>query len=131
MPGKIDWSLNVVVAGGPKLSVSRSLEVEAYDKIDVAIPKKGDPGANSTKVSVQPSGEGKVQFLLIISSLYDDKLTYKVDGGTEVMLDAPQLLTGDGLVGRLAVTQKEFDFKNDVDPPKEALVQILVGRNAK
>jgi hypothetical protein len=132
MAGKIDWSLNVIVAGGPKFAVSDTLQVDAYDTIDVTIPKKGDPGAGAVKVSVQPGGEGTVQFLFIKSSLYDDKLTYAVDGGSPVKLDAPQLLTGDGLVSLLNKTQKEFVFKNDVDPPKAAAaaVQILVGRNA-
>ena len=133
MPGKIDWNLNVIVAGGPKTSVSRSVEVDAYDKIEVTVPKKGDPGADAKKVSVQPSGAGKVKFLLITSTLYDEKLTYKVDGGNEIKLDAPQLFTGAGLVGLLNNTQKEFVFKNDVDPPKAApaAIQILVGRSAE
>lgn len=133
MPGKIDWTVSVTVAGGPKVSLARSLDVDAYDKVDVTIPKAGGPaGSNVVKVSVQPSAAGKVQFLLITSSVYDDKLTYKVDGGAaEIKLDEPQLLGGDGLVALLGNTQNEFEFKNEVDPPKDAAVQILVGRNPK
>jgi len=150
MPEKINWSLNVQVPGGPTIAFSRSLTVEAYDKIDVTIPAftpaaPGPPATPDTPgkatVSVQPSGTGKVQFLLITSSVYDDRLTYKVDGGTAVELDAPQLLTGDGIVGLLGNTQKEFVFENAiVDPdPKDATkkittpasVAILVGRDAK
>jgi hypothetical protein len=130
MPGKIDWNFNVVVAGGPKFSASRSVQVDAYDKVDATIPKKEGGNAGTATVNVQPSGEGKVQILLITSSVYDDKLTYKVDGGSDIKLDEPQLLVGDGVVGLLNKTQKQFVFKNELDPPAEASVQILVGRNA-
>ncbi|HEV2860970.1 MAG TPA: hypothetical protein VGX48_08195 [Pyrinomonadaceae bacterium] len=130
MAGKIDWSFNVVVAGGPKFSASRSIQVDAYDKVDALVPKKGEGGAGAATVGVQPGGEGKVQFLLITSSVYDDKLTFKVDGGSEVKLDEPQLLVGDGAVRLLNQTQKEFVFKNDIDPPADASVQILAGRKS-
>lgn len=131
MPGKIDWSFSVTVAGGPKFSATRSVQVDAYDKVDALVPKKAEGGAaGAATVSVQPGGAGKVQFLLITSSVYDDKLTYKVDGGAEVKLDEPQLLAGDGVVALLNTTQKEFVFKNDMEPPQDATVQILAGRRA-
>jgi hypothetical protein len=130
MPGKIDWSFNVVVAGGPKFSASRSVTVDAYDKVDATIPKKAGGAAGTATVNVQPSGEGKVQILLITSSIYDDKLTYKVDGGSDIKLDEPQLLVGDGIVGLLNKTQKQFVFKNEMDSETDASVQILVGRSA-
>lgn len=130
MPGKIDWSFNVVVAGGPKFSASRSVEVDAYDKVDATIPKKDGSTAGTATVSVQPSGAGKVQILLITSSVYDDKLTYKVDGGTDIKLDQPQVLVGDGAVALLNQTQKEFVFKNELEPAADASIQIFVGRNA-
>ena len=128
MPGKIDWNFNVVVAGGPKFSASRSVQVDAYDKVDATIPKKEGGTAGTATVNVQPSGAGKVQILLITSSVYDDKLTYKVDGGSDIKLDEPQLLVGDGIVGLLNTTQKQFVFKNELG--EDASVQILVGRNA-
>jgi hypothetical protein len=131
MPGKIDWSFNVVVAGGPKFSASRSVQVDAYDKVDATVPKKEGTTAGTATVNVQPSGEGKVQFLLITASVYDDKLTYKVDGGaTDIKLDEPQVLVGDGAVRLLNATQKQFVFKNEIDPPADAAIQILAGRNA-
>jgi hypothetical protein len=129
MPGKIDWSFSVVVAGGPKFSASRSMSVDAYDKVDAMIPKKEGGTAGTATVNVQPSGAGKVQLLLITSSVYDDKLSYTVDGGPAVKLDEPQLMVGDGIVGLLNATQKQFVFTNELDPPANASVQILVGRN--
>lgn len=128
MPGKINWSFNVTVAGGPKFSAARSIQVDAYDKVDALVPKKAEGNAGTATVGVQPGGAGKVQFLLITSSVYDDKLTYKVDGGSEIKLDEPQMLVGDGVVGLLNATQNEFVFKNDIDPPADASVQILAGR---
>lgn len=137
MAGKIDWSFKVEVAGGPKFSAIRSIPVDAYDKVDALVPEKKAAGPGTATVNVQPGGEGKVQFLLITSSVYDDKLTYKVDGGKEVKLDEPQLLVGDGVVSLLNTTQKEFVFRNDVgvvddedNPPKPATIQILAGRLA-
>lgn len=128
MPGKIDWSFNVTVAGGPKFSVTRPpIAVDAYDKVDATVPKKEGAASGTKTIDVQPSGEGKVQVLLITSSFYDDKVTYKVDGGSEVKLDEPHLLVGDGAVGLLNKTQKQFVFKNDSD--KDVAVEILVGRS--
>lgn len=129
MPGKIDWSFNVAVAGGPKFSATRSVQVDAYDKVDATIPKKDGTTPGTKTIDVQPGGEGKVQILLITSSVYDDKLTYKVDGGSDIKLDEPQLLVGDGIVGLLNKTQKQFVFKNELDPAADATVQILVGRS--
>ena len=53
MPGKIDWSFNVVVAGGPKFSASRSVQVDAYDKVDATVPKK--EGATAGTATARPS----------------------------------------------------------------------------
>jgi hypothetical protein len=135
MPGKIDWSVNVTVAGGPTVSLSRSITADAYDKIDVTIPPKAEGAggaAGTATVSVQPSDPAKVKFLLITSSIYPkDNLTYKLDGSaTVIKLDQPQLLAGSGLVGLLGDTKKNFIFTNAVDPPAQAVVQILVGRDA-
>lgn len=125
MPGKIDWSFNVIVDGGPKFSDARSVTVDAYDKVDAKVGKK-----SSVTVKVQPSEDaGKVQFVLIMSTKYDDKLTFKVDGGANnIKLDEPQLLVGDGAVSLLNKDKspKEFAFTNDLDA--DVVVQILVGR---
>lgn len=131
MAETIDWNLTVTVTGGPKASVSRNLKVDAYDKVGGTVPKKNGGTAGTVSINVQPSAAGGVSLLLITSSLYSDKLTYKVDSGTEIKLDAPQFFTGTGLVGLLGGQQKVFDFKNDVDSsPADAVIEILVGRKA-
>jgi len=73
MPEKINWTLNVQVVGGPKISASDPLEVEAYDKIEAVIPAGG-----SATVNVQP-GTG-AQFLLITASSY---AKYDLRGGRQ------------------------------------------------
>jgi hypothetical protein len=111
MSEKINWTLNVQVVGGPKISASQTLIVDAYDKIDVVIPGGDSTTPGTATVEVQPGGSGQVQFLLITSSLYDANLTYSVDGGSAIQLDAPQLLMGNGAIGLLGSTQNQFALK--------------------
>lgn len=76
MSEKINWSFNIQVVGGPKLSESQTMEVEAYDKIQVTV----EDGASDKKVELQPGASGQVCFLMISSDQYEgDKLTYKVN----------------------------------------------------
>lgn len=89
MAEKISWTLNVQVVGGPKISASKTMTVDAYDKIEVVIPGGDDTTPGAATVEVQPGGSGQVQFMLITSSVYDAKLTYSVDGGSPIKLDAP------------------------------------------
>lgn len=122
---KINWVLNVQVIGGPKVSASETITVDAYDKIEVIIPAGEDK-----KVEVQPGGSGQVQFLLISSNQYGDALTYKVNEDTadEIKLNALQLLIGDGAVGLLGAAPEKLLFSNGMD--SETSIQILVGRKA-
>ncbi len=48
MPEMINWTLDVQVTGGPKILASRALSVEAYDKIEVAIPAEFPESARLT-----------------------------------------------------------------------------------
>jgi hypothetical protein len=130
MPEMISWTLNVQVVGGPKLSASRTIEVEAYDMIKVVVPGGDNTTPGTATVDVQPGGTDQVKFLMISSSVYDAKLTYKVDGGQDVKLDAFQLLMGNGAVDLLGTTQKQFAFSNKAGVDKTASIEILVGRKA-
>ena len=99
MPEKINWTVTVQVGGGPKLSESRTLEVEAYDLLEVEVPDGDDTTPGRLLVNVQPGGAGQVKFLMISSDLYHDALTYTVDGDpTEVHLNDLQLFIGGGAV---------------------------------
>jgi hypothetical protein len=127
MSEKINWTLNVQVVGGPMLSSSDTMIVDAYDKIQVS----ADVGATDKKVEVQPGGSGQVQFLLITSDKYGEKLTYKVNDSAStkiIKLDGPQLLIGKGAVGLLDPAPSSLFFTNSLDVG--ASIEILVGRDA-
>lgn len=130
MPEQITWSFNAKVVDGPQLGDSQALKVEAYDKIDVTIPGGEDAAPGAMTIDVQPGDSGQVRFFLMTSTFYHEKLTYKVDGGPEVMLDAPLLLIGLGAVKLLGSTQRKFAFANKAGTTKTANVKILVGRDA-
>ena len=122
MSEKISWTLNVQVERGPSVSASQSITVDAYDKIQVTVGTQ-----DSKVVEVQPGDADRVQFLLISSDQFGDDLTYKVDpGGSDIKLDAQQLLVGDGAVGLLGAAPKTLTFTNNL--AQDANIEILVGR---
>lgn len=100
--------------------------MQAYDKIEVTITD----GVTDEDVEIQPGGTGQVQFLLIRSDQYGDKLTYKVNAATAtpIKLDAQHVLIGTGAVGLLGAAPTKLLFSNTLG--KAATVQILVGRKA-
>ena len=134
MSQSLSWSLTVAVINGPQFSEAQALTFDAYDKIDVVVPAATGGGNNPTPgaatVEVQPGGAGQVQFLLLTSSVYHAKLTFKVDGGSAITLDAPLMLGGAGVSALLGPTQKQFAFSNTITPAAPAIVSILVGRKA-
>ena len=113
----------VAVANGPKLEVSRKLEVAAFDKLSV--PLAGD--GKEVEVSVQPNTTG-VKLLVMMASRYGDN-TYRVKGtgNPTVVLDQPQVLFGAGLLGLLGSAPTTLVLKNT--STTELTVQILVGRD--
>jgi hypothetical protein len=123
MPEKINWTLNVQVVGGPKISASQTTTVDAYDKIQVTV----EAGETDKVVEVQPGPVGRVQFLSIGSKQFGDDLTYKVNAaGGPISLDAQQLLIGDGAVGLLGAAPETLSFTNNLAEPVD--IEILVGR---
>src|SRR3990170_8352504 len=99
MTERINWTINVQVVGGPKILASDTINVDAYEKIEVTI----EPDASEKEMQIQLGESGQVQFLLIKSDQYGDDLTYKVNDPTKdaIKLDALQLLIGDGAAGLL------------------------------
>lgn len=126
MSENINWTLNIQVTGGPKVSVSETITVDAYDKIQVIV----EDGASDKEVQIQPGDLGQVQFLLISSDQYSADLSYKVNEDTAdaIKLDALQLLIGDGAVGLLGAAPEKLLFSNNLG--SDASIQILVGRKA-
>jgi hypothetical protein len=125
MPETIVLTVNTVVAGGPKLTANRAIEVDAYDKIKVTIPD----GTTGMDVELQPGGAGQVSFLQVTSNLYGEDLSYKVNAGTtDHILDQPHLFSGKGAVGVLSGAPEKLVFDNAMGADVE--VQILIGRDA-
>lgn len=126
----INLALNVQVVGGPKVLISKSQSVEAYDKIEVAI----EPDGAKKSVEVQPGDADHVSFLLIESSVYSSALNYVVSEGdpstdsSAIVLDQPHVYFGIGAVSALGVAPKTLNFTNNSG--KQAAIEILVGRDA-
>lgn len=136
----INLALNVQVVGGPKVLISKSKDVQAYDKIEVVLEPDGVPKS----VEVQPGDAADVSFLLIQSSVYSATLlplTYRVSDGSSdfpdstsvppkapIALDEPHLYFGKGAVSALGVSPKIIRFTNSTT--KQAAIEILVGRDA-
>ena len=122
----ISWSMTAQVPGGPKLSLSKTFEVGAYDAIEAVLSD------NTPKtLDVQPStSSDQIKFLIISSNLYNESITYTVsdtDGVSDKKLDAPQVLLGEGAVSLLGAVPKQIEFTNGSG--QEVRISILVGRD--
>lgn len=128
MTEQIKWNINAQAVGGPKILASDTIEIEAYDKIDVTVEAE----SVDKEVQILPGEAGQVQFLLIKSDHYGDALTYKVNDSADVIqLDALHMLMGNGAIGLLNGPLKKLVFSNDLVLSSEkipASVEILIGR---
>jgi len=127
MSESIIVSANVVIPNGPAFALSRTLAVDAYDKIDVAVPN----GAADLEVEIQPGAAGQVRFLLVTASQYGASLSYKVNSSASLAvhaLDEPHVLIGAGSVNMLDPAPTRLFLSNTLG--SDAQVQILVGRDA-
>lgn len=130
MSVKINWALNVQVEGGPRVASADSVEVDAYDNIEVTVPKHTGGQDGKAAVVVQPGAATDVLFLLIQTDVYKGSpLSYKVEGSTKsVKLDAQQTLVGSGATSLLDGAPTTLHFSNA--GAADATVRILVGRKA-
>lgn len=126
---KINWAFNAQVASGPKVAAAETVDVDAYENIEVLVPKKGIADG-SAAVGIVPADTGRVLFLVIKSDNYTDALlSYKVNANADaVALDTQQVFIGAGSVGLLGTAPVKLTFTNKGS--KDALVRILVGRKA-
>ena len=131
MAAKITCNISVQMVGGPAISDSLSMMVDAVDVIDsVVVPKN----AAGESISVQPGEAAQVQFLLIKASKWGDQLSYSVDAAEadetkRVKMDKSlQVFLGTGSVGLYGKAPKTFFFYNDFD--QDVNVTIFVGRKA-
>ncbi len=126
MSEKIKYAINAAVVGGVSIQVSGEVSPDAYEKIQVTIPGK----ATDKRVNLQPDGTNLSEFLLIKSSTYDAKVTYKINDATAtaITLDGPHIFIGKGAVGILNSAPTKLFFSNALD--NDISVDILLGRDA-
>ncbi len=127
---EIEVTQSVVAPDGQRISETRKIEVEAYDKIEVVLPKKE---TSPIPISVQPGDEGQVKFFLIkADKYYDNLISYSIgeakSGNTKIPLDGLHIISTSGLLGLLPATPKKLYFHNSTD--EDVAISILVGRNA-
>lgn len=124
MPETIVLTISAIVGAGPKLKESRTLAVDAYDKISIDVPDQGN-----LEVEIQPGGAGSIQLLLVTSSVYGANLKYTVNAdNTDRILDQPHVLVGSGSVALFGQEPEKLTFDNTTG--EDAQIQILVGRDA-
>jgi hypothetical protein len=120
----IKVSVDVQIASGPRLTFNHELSVDAYDRLDVVVPKDDV----ETTVEVHPGDLSGVQLLVIRSSTPDAKVKFENGAGNWVGLGNPLLLTGEGVGVLVPAVPGTLKFKNALTVP--VTVTILVGRNA-
>ena len=129
---KIVVTASIVIPNGPQIPFNQTLDVDAYDKIDVIV----EAGASGKKIELQPGASGQVQFLAIVSDWYSDDLSFKINSsasGTDTFaLDRPLLCMGEGGVALFDPAPKTLFFSNATSgaTAKDANIQILIGRDA-
>ena len=125
MTETIKYSLNFQVVGGTSVPISSEVAVDAYAKIQVAVPA----GTTDLTINLQPDGDNLAEFLLIKSSVYGDDLTYKVNTSTTpIVLDGPHVFIGNGAVSILDASPTQLLFSNGLTG--DVTIDILLGRDA-
>ncbi len=122
----LEINLNAQVKNGPTIAFGSSIELDAYDKLEVTIAD----GSGST-LQLVPAATSAVQCLFVQSSEYSTGLTYQVNGaGTAIALDRPQSFIGVGAVSALDSAAPPSTLVFDNASGTDVNIQILVGRTA-
>lgn len=122
----IDITVSARVKSGPSIGFTSSLQIDAYDKLEVTIPASG-----SETIQLIPIATSSVQCLFIQADQYSVDITYQVNGaGNAITLDTPQAFIGEGAVSSLdASAPSTLDFTNNL-VDNDVTIEILVGRSA-
>lgn len=114
----------ITPAGGSVTTLRQNFSVEVYDQVNFVLG-----GTTSRTIAVQPgSNPGDVSFLAVLAGDYNGAVTYSVDGGTPVVLNAPHVFTGTGQVALLSDTPNQFTFTNS--QVQSVAIQVFCGRSA-
>lgn len=132
MATNVSWKLNLEIQSGPKVLITNSVQVDAFDRIEVTVPDT-TASPTATTVDVQPSAAGKVKLLLIRSNRYGDDLTYRVHDNTtdERALNDAIFLAGTGSLNLLEDPSAPLDkllITNTTG--QDVVIEIIVGRTA-
>jgi hypothetical protein len=119
MPITLNTTLKAEALGGNALSAPHSLVVEAYNALSFTVAD-GD----SETVSLLPPAGSTVQLIEVTATHYGTDLTYELDGGSAVALDAPLLLQGTW-AGELSGAFGTVAFANASG--EEVTVHALIG----
>jgi len=135
MATNISWKLSLEVQSGPNITVTNTVQADAYDRIEVKVPNSTAASSTPTTIDVQPGTTGKVKLLLIRSSKYGDNLKYKVheNAGTtpERVLNDAVFLVGAGGLELLEDANKPLDKLFVTNKTgQDVVLEILVGRSA-
>jgi hypothetical protein len=125
---KISVSGSIVIPNGPQFAFNRTLDVDAYEEIDVTVAS----GAVDKEVDL-PVSSKPVQLIAIMSDLYADELTYKINAGATIYkLNQPLLLFGEDAVTLFSSAPAKVLFTNNTTgtKAKDANLQILIGCHA-
>lgn len=119
MTEKVDWMMSLQVAGGPKVSATKKVELATYSKVAFGI-KQG----KSAQVQL---GAGALNLLFVNASDYTDdqghKVKYTPDSlNKEFTLDAPLMVVSEGTAALLG-DLKKLSFKNELN--KDITIEIM------
>lgn len=132
MPTQISWKLNVEIPSGPVIAITNTVQVDAYDRLEVKIPDTTMTPA-ATTVDVQPGAAGRIKLLLIRSNRYGNNLKYRVhDNSTpERVLNDALFLVGAGSLDLLEDSAAPLDKLLVTNTTgSDVILEIIVGRSA-
>ena len=119
MTTALTYIQSFAASGGPTRATGATINIESYDIITITVA----PNA-STTVSLQPTGGNLVQGLLMQSNNYTN-ITYKVNGGDAITLDAPHMYLGPGQVALLGAFVSSMQIINGSALPAAVNIMIL------
>jgi hypothetical protein len=120
----VSYTVSVRVDNGPSLVRSGTVEVAAYDVVKATAAKN----SGTVEVVIQPESDGGAAFVVMYADNYTD-LSYTVDGGGSIVMEAPVMMIGAGAVSLLGATQLVLLFTN-ADTLADANIVVYVGRDA-
>ena len=126
MPEIIDIAFRARVKNEPTMAFSNSLDVAAYDKLEVSVSAGG-----GDTIQLLPTATNTKTSSCIQSSQSSSEITYQVHGGEDaIALGSPQNFIGVGTVSALdsAIQPSLLALTNGL--AGNVRIHILVGRSA-